>query len=79
VFETAYMTAWDYADNLNERGYPRDKEGRDASMKLMRDPPVLRRELEDEFRAILYPPPWYDAPLRILERIPARNRPGDEQ
>lgn len=61
-----------------ERGYPRDKEGRDASTRLYRDLPVLRSELEDEYRAILYPPPWYETPLRFLGRIPTENRKPDD-
>jgi hypothetical protein len=69
VTETAWTTAWDYMDNLNERGHPQNKEGRDASIRLYRELPVLRRTLEREFRAILYPPPWYDAPLRMLDRL----------
>ena len=45
----------------------------------MRETQPLRRELIDEFRAILYPPPWYDAPLQFLERIQARNRKPDDK
>lgn len=78
VMETTYDAAWDYVDNLDDRGYPRDKEGRDASKKLWRDLPVLRQELEEEFRTILYPPPWYDLPLRLLERVPSRKREPNE-
>jgi hypothetical protein len=74
VIETAWTTASDYMDNLNERGHPRNKEGLDASVRLYRELPVLRRNLEMEFRAILYPPPWYDAPLRLFERVTHRNR-----
>jgi hypothetical protein len=76
VMETAWAAAWEYVDELNERGYTHSQAGRDASKKLYRDLPVLRRELEHEFRAILYPPPWYDAPLRLLEWLQneIRNR-----
>ncbi len=74
VMETAWTAAWDYVDNLNERGYAHGQEGRDASRKLYHDLPVLRRDLEDEFRAILYPAPWWDAPLRVLEGLQTRNR-----
>lgn len=74
VMETAWMAAWDYVDNTNERGYAHGQEGREASRKLYRELPVLRKELEDQFRTILYPPPWYDAPLQLLERIQVRNR-----
>ena len=74
VMETAWAAAWDYVDNMNERGYAHGKEGRDASRKLYRDLPVLRRDLEDDFRAILYPAPWWDYPLRVLEGLQTRNR-----
>jgi len=74
VMDTAWSAAWEYSDNLNERGYAHGREGRDASRKLYRDLPVLRRDLEAEFRAILYPTPWWDYPLRALEKIHARNR-----
>ena len=60
-------------DNLNERVHPQNKEGRDASIRLYRELPVLRRTLEREFRAILYPPPWYDAPLRMLDWLQGRR------
>ena len=73
LIETAYMAGWDYSDNLNERGHPRDVDGRDASIRLMNEIPALRTEMEAEFRAILYPPPWYDLPLRLLERLPRRQ------
>lgn len=73
VMETAWMTAWDYADELDDRGYPQNQAGREASRKLYRELPVLRRDLEDEFRTILYPPPWYDTALRFLERVQTRN------
>lgn len=78
VMETVWTAAWDYADELNERGYPQNEVGREASKELWRDLPALRRELEDEFRAILYPPPWYDALLRFLERIQIRDRQTSE-
>ena len=71
LIETAWTAAWEYADELNERGYPHSKAGRDASNKLVRELPVLRRELEAEFRAILYPLPWWDLPIRLLEKLEA--------
>lgn len=77
LISTAHDAAYTYADELNERGYPRDKVGRDASLRLRSELGALRGELEDEFRAILYPAPWYDAPLRFLERMQARNRKAD--
>jgi hypothetical protein len=49
--KTAWTAAWAYADELNDRGYPKNKAGRDASIKPDRELPVLRRDLEVEFRA----------------------------
>ena len=77
--ETAWITAWEYADNLNEQGHPQSKEGREASLRLARELPSLRRQLEDEFRAILYPPHWSKAPLRFLGRNQPRNRKPDHE
>lgn len=78
VMETAWSAAWDYVDNMNDRGYAHGQEGRDASRKLYRDLPVLRKDLEREFRAILYPTPWWEYPIRALERLQARNRKPDD-
>jgi hypothetical protein len=79
LISTAYEAAYTYADELNERGYPQNKVGRDASLRLRSELSALREELEEEFRAILYPAPWYDAPLRFLGRIPTQKRkPGDD-
>jgi hypothetical protein len=72
--DNVHLTLGDYLDDLDERGYPQTPEGREQGLRILRDTQPLRRELIDEFRVILYPPPWYDAPLRFLERIPARNR-----
>jgi len=56
-----------YVDDFSERGYPRTSEGRALGIHILQEIQPLRRELISEFRAILYPPPWYDAPLRVLE------------
>jgi hypothetical protein len=77
--EFAYLNMGDYVDDLNERGYPQSAEGRELSRRIMREIQPLRRELIDEFRAILYPAPWYDAPLRLLERLQTRNRKDASQ
>ena len=69
-----YLPLGDYLDDLDERGYPQTPEGRAIGNRILREIQPLRRELIDEFRAILYPTPWYDAPLRFLEWLQTRNR-----
>jgi hypothetical protein len=76
--DNVYLPLGDYIDDLDERGYPQTSEGRAQGNRIMRETQPLRRELIDEFRAILYPPRWHDAPLRFLRRTPARNRKPDE-
>jgi hypothetical protein len=71
-----------FENSLDERGHPpsprSEAEVRDAALRLINAIPPLRRDLEEDFRSILYPPPWYEAPLRFLERIQARNRQTSE-
>ena len=73
----------EYMDTLDERGYPlgeQGQRGRDLGRRIMRETQPLRRELIEEFRTILYPPPWYDAPLRWLGRIQGGTRkPTDDE
>ena len=45
-----------------------------AAEHVNRIVPEAERVLEDEFRALVYPPPWWDYPLRVLQRFAARNR-----
>jgi len=71
-----YLPLGDYMDTLDDRGYPigeQGKHGRDLGLRILRETQPLRRELIDEFRAILYPPPWYDAPLRFFKRLRTRG------
>ncbi len=72
--KTAIELAWVYEDSLNESGHPRSAEARDAALRLIDTIPPLRRKLEDQFRTILYPPPWYDVPLRFLSWLHVKNR-----
>jgi hypothetical protein len=72
-----HLPLGEYFDDLDERGYPKTSEGRSAATRIIQETQPLRRELIDEFRAILYPSPWYDAPLRLLARLPRRNRKDD--
>jgi hypothetical protein len=71
--EFAYLKVGEYVDDLDERGYPQTPEGRALGREIMREIQPLRRELIAEFRAIVYPPPWYEPPLRILERLERRD------
>ena len=77
--DNVYLPLGDYFDDLDVRGYPQTPEGRSAGRRIMRETQPLRRELIAELRTILYPPPWYDAPLRLLGRTQPRTRkPSDE-
>jgi hypothetical protein len=67
----------EYFDDLDERGYPTSPEGRSAANRITQETQPLRRELIEEFRAILYPPPWYAAPRRLLAWLQNRPRKGD--
>jgi len=74
--DKVYLPLGDYIDTLDERGYPmgeHGEHGRDLGRRILRETQPLRRELIDEFRAILYPPRWYEAPLRVLERLGRRG------
>ena len=74
--DKVYLPLGRYIDTLNERGYPigeQGEQGRNLGMQITRETQPLRRELINEFRAILYPPRWYEAPLRVLEGLQTRN------
>ena len=73
--ETSFKMVGELEDSLNERLYPQGKEGRDISLRVVREIPPLRRELENEFRAILYPPAWYEILLRIVDRNHTQSTP----
>jgi hypothetical protein len=62
----AYQKMGEYVDDLNERGYPRSAQGREIGERIMNELQPLRRELINEFRAIVYPPPWYESALASL-------------
>ena len=76
--DNVYLSLGEYFEDLDERGYPQTPEGRALGRRIVRETQPLRRELIEEFRAILYPPPLYDAPLRFLGRIQPRNRKPSE-
>ena len=54
-------------------------EGRRASERMRIELPVFMGNLLREFRTFLYPPPWYDAPLRLLAWIESRTRRNEPQ
>jgi hypothetical protein len=62
----AYLNMGAYVDDLNERGHPGSAEGREIGQRIMNELQPLRRELIAEFRAIVYPPPWYESALTSL-------------
>jgi hypothetical protein len=79
--DEVYLPLGEYMDTLDERGYPlgeQGQRGRVLGRRIMRETQPLRRELIEEFRAILYPPHWSKAPLRFLGRIQPRNRKPTE-
>jgi hypothetical protein len=77
--DNVYVPLVDYFDDLDERGYPQTQEGAQLGLRIVRETQPLRRELVSEFRAILYPPPLYDAPLRFLQSLERRNRKEGSQ
>jgi hypothetical protein len=62
----AYVKMGEYVDDLDERGHPTSEEGREIGTRIMSEILPLRRELITEFRAIVYPAPFYDSALRSL-------------
>jgi hypothetical protein len=68
-----------YASTPDEGGFPEGEEGQALGRKAAEDTDDLRRALLGEFREILYPPPWYEAPLRWLEWLETRVRKDRSQ
>jgi hypothetical protein len=62
----AYQKMGEYVDDLNERGHSGSAEGREIGNRIMNELRPLRRELITEFRAIVYPAPWYESALASL-------------
>jgi hypothetical protein len=62
----AYLKMGEYVDDLDERGYPTSAEGRALGNRIMSEIQPLRRELINEFRAIVYPAPFYESALASL-------------
>jgi len=57
--DNVYESLRDYLGDLDERGYPKSEKGRAAGKRISEETEPLRRELMEEFRAILYPPRWW--------------------
>jgi hypothetical protein len=62
----AYLNMGKYVDDLDERGHPGSAEGREISTRMLGELQPLRRELINEFRAIVYPAPFYESTLASL-------------
>jgi hypothetical protein len=60
--------------DLDEQGDPSSQAGLDAAQRINDAVPLVRRELEPAFRAILFPSQWYEPLLQIWERLENRNR-----
>jgi len=70
----AYRNLGEYQDQRAQRQYDLASERIELSRRITRELQPLRREVIDEFRAIVYPPPWYEAPLRLLESAQMQTR-----
>jgi hypothetical protein len=56
------------------KGQPSTEVGVAAAASVGAMVPDAKQELDARFREILYPPPWWDGPLRLLARL---KRPQD--
>ena len=50
------------------------KEWDEVQQRFDKESPDIREALEVDFRAIIDPPPWWDALLRVFERLHTRNQ-----
>jgi hypothetical protein len=71
--EFAHLKMGEYVDGLDEQGYPKTTETWTLGREIMREIQPLRREVIAEFRAILYPQSWKEAPLRALDWLQGRR------
>ena len=56
---TVFEMGFTYLDDLNDNGYPKSRKGHNAGARIVAQLQPLRRQLEQEFRAILHPSPWW--------------------
>ncbi len=66
------IAAGQFQSSLDTYGRSLKPEGKVAAERIKSIVPTLNRELEFAFRAILYPPPWYAAPLNALRWLDAK-------
>ena len=62
-----------FHNDLNSQGNPSTQAGADAAAHIFNTVPEARREIEGKFRALLYPEPWYERPLRLLVYLDRRH------
>ncbi len=63
-----------YANNVDRDWVPQNREAHQVGTWMREEIPGLRRDLEDRFRMIVYPPPWYDGLLRLLIQLQPQNQ-----
>jgi hypothetical protein len=66
-----------FHNDLNAEGNPSTQGGADAARRIFHLVPQAREDIDAEFRAILYPAPWYDRPLRWFAYLDRRFRRTD--
>lgn len=67
-----------YMNDLDAHLVPQSKSAHEIGLWMKTEIPVFRRDLENQFRITVYPPPWYEAPLQFLAQLQPRNlEPSD--
>lgn len=67
-----------YMSDLDAQRIPQSGSAHKIGLWMRTEIPGFRRDLENQFRNIVYPPPWYEAPLQLLEQLQPRNiEPSD--
>ena len=78
--EAFIEVAWDIGTeagtSLDDQGDPDEASWEVVRQRVTSEIPTLRRELEEEFREILYPPPFYGPVLRLLAGVLEYGRGG---
>ena len=60
--------------DLKDIAFQLTPDGQRLSRRMRQEIAPLREDIIRDFKATLYPPPWYDVPLRLLERLRTSNR-----
>lgn len=63
-----------YVNNVDGDWVPKNKEAHQVGTWMREEIPGFRRDLEDRFRMIVYPPPWYDNVLSLLAQLQPQNQ-----